>query len=395
MMAPRLFRSFTTAFTIASLLIAGGYSHAQESSIAAEAVHVEGAASYVSVDDEKTYPVEVKTPFREGDRVSTGADGIVEISFDTGDLMLVDNDTELLIRSLSRSGEASSSVFGLELGRVKSYVTKLSGKESKFEIHTRAAISGVAGTEYVVETKDDTTNVYNTSEANGGDIFVEGRDPSKTRITLPPGMGTKVVAGLAPVAPFVIEPELLKSLEQLIFRSRGGAAAGGESAAAASKDTALVAGMSGTTVAAIGGGAALTAVAVAGSSSGGGGGGGDDGGGAPKDVTGTWDMYLRCSSQSSDAAKVTLNINESSGGRFTGSGSGTDYNGTPMSIRIEGTFDSSSKVMSGRITTTFEGGDCTRVDEFSVTLSSNDTGYISTNQTQVCGCDALIRLVKK
>lgn len=117
-------------------------------------------------------------------------------------------------------------------------------------------------------------------------------------------------------------------------------------------------------------------------------------GGTPVTVTGTWELHLKCVTQTSDVAALQITLNESTGGAFTGAGNGYDYDGTPMHMDISGTYDNSAHYLSAAITTTFQGSTCVRVDTFAVTLTSNDTGYINTTQTQVCGCNAQVRMIK-
>lgn len=117
--------------------------------------------------------------------------------------------------------------------------------------------------------------------------------------------------------------------------------------------------------------------------------------GAPVTTTGTWRLLGRCSGSSSDAWDLLVNLNETSGGNFTGSGTGTDYTGTPLQVSISGNYNSTSKLISLTITTTSPGVSCVRKDTMSTTLTSNDTGYITATQTQVCGCTAQIRMIKQ
>lgn len=122
--------------------------------------------------------------------------------------------------------------------------------------------------------------------------------------------------------------------------------------------------------------------------------GGDDG--APKDVNGTWDMHLRCAGQGSDTSVVRLTINQAAGGSFDGSGSGTDYPGTPMQHQISGTYDAGSHLLSATLTTRIQGQACVRRDKFSTTLTSNDSGYVGANQVSNCGgCQAEVRMVRQ
>jgi hypothetical protein len=113
-------------------------------------------------------------------------------------------------------------------------------------------------------------------------------------------------------------------------------------------------------------------------------------------VAGTWTYQIRCQT-SPDIIIISLNIqiDEGAGGDFNGSGTGTDVGGDTLNITISGNYDSTTKILQGQ----FEANNITnpspaRVDTFSTTLTSNDTGWIPTTCIQNCNCDAEIRLVK-
>ncbi len=262
--------------------------------IEAHAVYVEGVVNYVSVEDSVTYPVELNTPFREGDRVITGKDGMVEIEFDTGALLLLDNDTDVTIKSLHINDQgAVSAIFYLAVGLIKSSFSKLADMD-QVEYHTKAAIAGISGTPNQVVKADTTdegvarTDIYLLGEeGDEGSMFARGFDPDMTEVTLTANRGTTVFEGLPPAAPFVLTPAILYLLNQYVFQSTSaaggaggaagttaGATGGGAAGGATAATTATTAGISGTTV--VIGGAALAGVAVAAGSSGG---GGDSGGG--------------------------------------------------------------------------------------------------------------------
>jgi hypothetical protein len=114
----------------------------------------------------------------------------------------------------------------------------------------------------------------------------------------------------------------------------------------------------------------------------------------PISVTGTWELHFRCADATTDASVIDVSLNEATGGSFTGNGSGTDYNGTPLTMAIAGSYASSTHLITGTVTTTFQGNACVREDTFSTTLQSNDTGYINMTQTQVCGCSGQVRMIK-
>jgi hypothetical protein len=119
--------------------------------------------------------------------------------------------------------------------------------------------------------------------------------------------------------------------------------------------------------------------------------------GPPPNVTGAWELHFKCETATLDVAVLTVTLNESTGGAFTGSGDGFDNaNETPLHMELIGTYDNSTYLISAELTTTFTGKDCVRKDEFSTNLTSNDTGYITMTQTQSCGgCTGQVRMIKK
>ena len=157
----------------------------------------------------------------------------------------------------------------------------------------------------------------------------------------------------------------------------------------------------GTNWAAIGGGIA-GAAAVAGLAAAGGGGGGSSGGGGggsspepPVSVTGTWNFQIRCQGTTDSIISLDIPINEGAGGDFTGSGTGTDTNGDLLNIQIAGNYDTTTKLLQGQVdATNITNPGPPRVDLFSTTLTSNDTGWIDTNCVQNCACAGEIRLAK-
>jgi hypothetical protein len=162
----------------------------------------------------------------------------------------------------------------------------------------------------------------------------------------------------------------------------------------------------GTNWVAVGAGVAAGAAALGLAAAGGGGGssgGGSSGGGGggsssepPESVTGTWNFRIRCQAVP-DTTIISLDIpiNEGAGGDFSGSGTGTDTNGDQLNITISGNYNATTRVLQGQIDTlNLTNPGPARIDLFSTTLTSNDTGWIPTTCTQNCACVGEIRLVK-
>jgi hypothetical protein len=187
--------------------------------IGAKATYVSGDVSAFHLGETKSVPVVKGSTFAEGDKIKTSADGVVEVQMDNGNLIRLDKNGELIIKSLNRDESGSTfSIFGLTFGRVKSAVSKLVSNESKFEYHTKAAICGVGGTPpFVVEADADNTHVDLLGDpGDAGLVYVAGFDPDKKRVLLKPMTRTTVRAGEAPLDPFGIDDERLNFLNRVI-----------------------------------------------------------------------------------------------------------------------------------------------------------------------------------
>jgi hypothetical protein len=146
------------------------------------------------------------------------------------------------------------------------------------------------------------------------------------------------------------------------------------------------------------GGLAAAAVGVAVVAGGGGGGSSSSGSSSspttsnpqrPTTVTGIWAFSLRCQGQTTVVAQSNVTLNQTSGGAFNGSAPGTDYTGESFTLNISGNYTANTGVLNGEASAVFANN--TRVDNFTTTLASTDTGFISTNCTQNCGCPGEIR----
>lgn len=189
------------------------------SPIKAKAVLVEGEATVFPIVDSKSYAIVIGTKFREGDRIKTSENGVVEIEFDTGDLIRIDKSTDMVIKALHRNKKGSTtSIFSLLVGRVKSAVTKLVDDESKFEYHTKAAIAGVAGTPpFIVGFVGGIANIDLLGETGDkGKVFVQGTDSARSRVDISPGFRTTVNIGFAPKDAFKISTQRLNNFNRTI-----------------------------------------------------------------------------------------------------------------------------------------------------------------------------------
>ena len=313
-----------------------------------------------------------------GDEIVTGAESTADVRFPSNEVLRIMGNSRLKLNQ----GEPNQTSVGLSRGKIFNVITKYTDKVSTYKVVTPTATAGVRGTVFSAEVAEDDTSVIMVKEGNVGvaSTTVTGEEVVVGDLTK-----TVVEKGKAPTAPIALIAAEIATFAIIADLVSAGAGAGGAAAASAGLSKGAIAAIVG--AAAIGGGVVATS-----SGGGGGGGGGND---IPTTITGEWELHFKCADAASDAAVLNIKINETTGGSFTGSGNGTDYNGTPLQMTITGTYKNSTHFLSATVTTTFTGGDCVRTDAFSTTLKSNDTGYITMTQTQVCGCTGQVRMIKK
>ena len=108
-------------------------------------------------------------------------------------------------------------------------------------------------------------------------------------------------------------------------------------------------------------------------------------------LSGTFDIYIRCAGESTDASDIKFTINNDNGGPFNSTGSGVDYNGAPLCFNLSGNYEQLSNTLSA----TLAFCDNTRSDYFSIQLLQDDTGYFPmTKVIDNGGCPAEARLVR-
>jgi hypothetical protein len=108
-------------------------------------------------------------------------------------------------------------------------------------------------------------------------------------------------------------------------------------------------------------------------------------------LSGTFDLYIRCQSQNTDAGVIRFTIDNDKGGSFQASGNGVDYDGTPFTAILSGTYDPVSNVLSARMSIP----SFNREDAFTLTLLEDDTGYFTMSKVvNNGGCVSLGRLVR-
>lgn len=125
---------------------------------AADAGRIKTAAGAVTIERAgKSMPATVGMPVQEKDRVLTGADGSVGVSFTDGTLLSAGPNSRLDISRYAFDPESGKGALEADLKR--GTLAAVSGRMVKknpesLKIRTPSAIMGVRGTEFVVEVAD-------------------------------------------------------------------------------------------------------------------------------------------------------------------------------------------------------------------------------------------------
>lgn len=96
---------------------------------------------------------DIYIPLYEGDTVSTGDSGSLEIVFDDATIINLDENSSLTIERLSR-GNGDKTILSLIKGSLTAIVKKLMGGD-EFKVKTNMAMAAVKGTEFSVTADDD------------------------------------------------------------------------------------------------------------------------------------------------------------------------------------------------------------------------------------------------
>lgn len=145
---------------------------------------------------------------RMGDKVKTGADGSVILSFGQGNVLALSPLTSITIEDISSRGNTKSSVIRVESGRMLATARKLKTPDSVFEVRTPHGSAGVRGSEVAV-TVDQGKSLF---QIVSGVFTVTVGGVSEL---LQAGFQMDIAAGLsAPPAAAAIDPAVLEALKK-------------------------------------------------------------------------------------------------------------------------------------------------------------------------------------
>ncbi|MBW1800261.1 MAG: FecR domain-containing protein, partial [Deltaproteobacteria bacterium] len=131
-----------------------------------------------------------------GTRIKTGDESAAEISFEDGVAFLLRPNTSLEIASAQKKSALHRSYkLFLDFGRALSKIKKITGKDSRFQIHTPVAVAGARGTEFRVSVD---AKAVTRCEVLDGVVNVRGK---KQAFDVKKGEGTLVKKDEPPIKP--------------------------------------------------------------------------------------------------------------------------------------------------------------------------------------------------
>jgi hypothetical protein len=165
--------------------------------------------------------VETGDILKAGDRVNTGVKSAVSLLFADNSLLLIGESSEVLFDALSSYkgiGMLDTSI-RLQRGRIENRVTPFKRPESRYEIHTPAAVTVVRGTDFRVSsnkesalTRSEVTNGKVTVAAQGASVLVTEGEGALVKAGEPPSEPQKLL-----VAPEMRELSILKRQDALLL----------------------------------------------------------------------------------------------------------------------------------------------------------------------------------
>ena len=130
-----------------------------------------------------------------GDQIRTSAGASVVLTLPDSSYMVVNENSELVIRDIWSGG--TRSVVNVMLGRVRFYIERLGGRPNPYRVETPTALIAVRGTVFDVNFDGQSTEVW----CLDGQVAVENPAIPNREVVLNPGFHTLVVAGQAPITP--------------------------------------------------------------------------------------------------------------------------------------------------------------------------------------------------
>jgi hypothetical protein len=146
-------------------------------------------------------PLSAGDSIAEGYRITTGERSEATIEFESGVIIRLRSNTTLRVDQANRK-DAQTLLFQmfLEVGKVVSRIRQALERDSRFQLETPSAVAGVRGTRFRCGVNAEKIGRY---EVLDGLVSVQAEE---REVLLPPGTGTVVEPGGAPMEPTALLP---------------------------------------------------------------------------------------------------------------------------------------------------------------------------------------------
>jgi len=139
-----------------------------------------------------------------GDVIHTGPGAQVVLTLPDDSYMVVQENTDLVIKDFWSQGSVRS-VVNVLLGRVRFYIQHIGGRPNPYQVETPTALIAVRGTTFDV---DVDASGYSEVACIDGQVGVENVALNEREVILNPGRHTGVAKGQNPLTPVSIDDEL-------------------------------------------------------------------------------------------------------------------------------------------------------------------------------------------
>ena len=135
-----------------------------------------------------------------GDRVRTAARSHAVVTFFDGSTLTLEPSTTITVEDASADGAAISIRISQAIGRTWASVSRLTDRNSRFELRTPTSTAGVRGTGFITEVRVDGSSAIQTTDG-----VVEVAAQGQT-VSVGVGQATTVALNAPPTAPFSAPP---------------------------------------------------------------------------------------------------------------------------------------------------------------------------------------------
>lgn len=147
-----------------------------------------------------------------GDQLRTGQPGRMRVVFRDDSVLVLSDDTTLVVDEQVFDPSGSESVFNLLQGKLRSVVSHYYGTSgSSYEVRSETAVAGVRGTEFVM-TYDPVTGASEVVGIRGVVTVNSMVDPTGPGMLVTANEVTAVAPGELPSAPEAVDPEFMREL---------------------------------------------------------------------------------------------------------------------------------------------------------------------------------------